>query len=80
MVLKGQITIIAIVMLLVALLVLAVLAPLFMTAVDLILNATVGDATSQLLVRLVFPILLIALIISILGYAAIARQGYEGFR
>ena len=71
---RGQVTIIAIFIALISLIVLAVTAPIFNTAVSMIVNATAGDATSQFLAMLIFPVLLISLILSILGYANFARQ------
>ena len=77
---RGQITIIAIIMALVALFVLAVTAPLFNQATTLILNATSGDPTSSLIAMFIFPALLISLLISIFGYASFARQQGEMYR
>lgn len=77
---KGQITVIAIILAFVALMVLAIMAPLFSMATDLIINNTAGDQTSQMLARFIFPVLLISLLISILGYSAFARQRYEGYQ
>jgi hypothetical protein len=78
---KGQITIVAILVAFVSLMVLAIMAPLFATATSLIVNNTAGsgDQTSGLLAQFIFPALLIALMISIFGYASFARQQQPGY-
>lgn len=65
---KGQLTIITIIMLFISLFVLAVLAPLFNLAINMILNETTGDTASQMVASSIFFFMLLALVISIFGY------------
>lgn len=76
---KGQVTLIAVIVLLVTIMVIGALAPLYNVGIGLIVNNTQDDPTSQLLARFIFPTLLISVIISILGYSAFARMRQEGY-
>lgn len=69
---KGQTTIIAMIMFLVGLIVLAALAPLYQIAMDDIVAGVTGTM-DKFLGSSIFIFVLISFIISILGYAAYQR-------
>ena len=76
---KGQMTIVGIISILVAVLVLGTLAPVFNTGIGLIQNATeAANPVAADLAGLIWIFLIVALIMSLFGYASFSRERYEG--
>lgn len=71
---KAQITIVSVLVLVVTLIVIAALFPLINTSINLILNETTGDTAAQLGIRALPVILVIAVILSVLGYGHFQRE------
>jgi hypothetical protein len=71
---KGQITIYLFMALIMDLIILAALAPLFSSITNLLLTSLPSDVVSQLLARLIMPILVFSMIFGILEYKDPMRQ------
>lgn len=71
---KGQITIYLFMALIMDLLILAALAPLFSQITNLLITALGSDVVSQLLARLIMPVLVFSMIFGVLSYKDPLRQ------
>lgn len=75
---KGQMTVIGIIMILVALFVLNAFAPIFVQQIAQLKNTTANESQSgniNILADLILPLLVISIIISILIFAIPQQQG-----
>lgn len=77
---KGQMTIYGIMMVFVAVLIVGMLAPLFNVGIEMIQNATATtNPVASTMAGMIFPMLVLAIILGILGYASFGHVDQQGY-